>query len=213
MAGDGGWHTRIVRWLKVALPLAALALLSTLFLVSNRIGEDATLPYSQVEIEDRLREPRMTRPSYSGVTSDGASLTINADEARPAGPGSETSSAQRVTGLLKDKSGSSATLKSDTVVIDSAAHLATLTGAVEVTTSEGFRARGEGFATALDISKVESTAPVVVAGPPGTITADHMLLVQDPAGQGHVLRFKGNVKLVYLPNARPAGTQDTGTEK
>ena len=53
MPDDGGRHTRIVRWLKVALPLAALALLSTLFLVSNRIGGDIDLPYSEGEIEDR----------------------------------------------------------------------------------------------------------------------------------------------------------------
>ena len=30
-------HTRVVGWLKVALPLAALAILSTLFLVARRI--------------------------------------------------------------------------------------------------------------------------------------------------------------------------------
>lgn len=208
MAGDPGWHTRIVRWLKVALPLAALALLATLFLVSNRIGGEVDLPYSEVEIEDRLREPRMTRPSYSGVTGDGASLTLNADEARPDSAETGEASALRVTGLLQSPTGSSATLKSDTVVVDTESRIADLAGAVEVTTSEGFRVRTEGLVAALDISHLESTAPVTADGPPGRITADRMDLTEDAEGKGaYVLRFKGNVKLVYLPSG-----QDTGTE-
>ncbi len=206
MPGDTGRHTRIVRWLKVALPLAALALLSTLFLVSNRIGGDIDLPYSEVEIADRLREPRMTRPSYSGVTSDGASLTLSADEARTADGAGGEASALRVQGALRSASGSLVTLQSDQVVIDTGARLATLTGGVEVTTSEGLRMVTEGLTAALDVSHLQSTAPVMAEGPPGRISADSMDLVADTAGgSGHVLRFKGNVKLVYQPSSQNAG--------
>lgn len=200
---DGGRHTRIVRWLKVALPLSALALLSTLFLVSNRIGGDIDLPYSQVEIEDRLNEPRMTRPSYSGVTADGASLTLTAEEARPASGSQDQASALRVKGTLQGASGSTVTLQSDAVTIDTQARRADLTGAVQIATSEGFLIQTEGLTAALDISHLESTAPVTAEGPPGRITADHMELSDsDTDGKAHVLRFTGQVKLVYLPQSR-----------
>lgn len=203
MPGDGGRHTRIVRWLKVALPLAALALLSTLFLVSNRISGDLDLPYSQVEIEDRLNEPRMTRPSYSGVTSDGASLTLSAEEARPDETGQGEASALRVKGSLKSASGGLVTLQSDSVVIDTEARQAELTGAVEIDTSDGLRIQTEGLIVALDIAHLQTTAPVIAEGPPGRITADRMALSDSGADtQSHVLRFNGHVKLVYLPQSR-----------
>ena len=43
-------HTRLVGWLKVALPLTALAILSTLFLVARRIDPEAALPYAEVDV-------------------------------------------------------------------------------------------------------------------------------------------------------------------
>ena len=80
-------HTRVVGWLKVMLPLTALAILSTLFLVARRIDPEAALPYAEVDVEDLAREPRMTAPTYAGTTEDGASVTLTADEARPAAEG------------------------------------------------------------------------------------------------------------------------------
>ena len=79
--------------MKVALPLTALAILSTLFLIARKIDPDAALPYAEVDIADRLREPRMTAPAFSGVTRDGAAITVTAAEARP---GSESASAAQV---------------------------------------------------------------------------------------------------------------------
>ena len=52
-------HTRIVGWLKIGLPLAALAILSTLFLLSRRIEPADDLPFAQVELEDRARRQQI----------------------------------------------------------------------------------------------------------------------------------------------------------
>ena len=76
-------RSNVVAWLKIVLPLAALAAMSTLFLLSRTIDPADAIPYATVDVEDRIREPRMTAPTYSGVTSDGAALTLTADEARP----------------------------------------------------------------------------------------------------------------------------------
>ena len=69
-------HTRVVTWLKIALPLAALAILSTLFLLADKIDPEDALPYAEVDVEDLAREPRMTLPSNAGTTSDGAALIV-----------------------------------------------------------------------------------------------------------------------------------------
>ena len=75
-------HSRVVAWLKIALPLAALAVLATLFLLADRIDPDDALPYAEVDVEDRARTPRMTAPTYAGVTSDGARTELTAASAQ-----------------------------------------------------------------------------------------------------------------------------------
>ena len=46
-------HSRMVFWLKIAMPLLALAILSTLFLFARQVEFEGTLPYAQVEIDDQ----------------------------------------------------------------------------------------------------------------------------------------------------------------
>nr|WP_232014486.1 hypothetical protein [Cereibacter sphaeroides] len=83
-------HSRLVSWLKVVLPLAALAILSTLFLVARTINPDDAIPYADVDVADRVREPRITAPTWAGITSDGAALSVEAAAARPGqAPGEE----------------------------------------------------------------------------------------------------------------------------
>ena len=95
-------HSRMVFLLKVILPLAALAILSTLFLISRTIDPSAAIPYATVDVADRIREPRMTAPAYAGVTADGASLTVTADQASP-----DTGAASALRAELKTPDGAS----------------------------------------------------------------------------------------------------------
>ncbi|MEY3533380.1 MAG: hypothetical protein RI979_1404, partial [Pseudomonadota bacterium] len=98
-------HSRIVMILKVTLPLVALAILSSLFLFSREIDPEDAIPYADVEIADRLAQPRMTGAGFSTVTSDGATLTLSANSVLSLGAtdlagysfsGSNTASAGKV---------------------------------------------------------------------------------------------------------------------
>ena len=193
------WHTRLVGWLKVVLPLAALAILSTLFLVARRIDPEDALPYAEVDVEDLAREPRMTAPTYAGTTSDGASVTLSASEARPAAEGSPATAA----GLRLDLAtpdGATTELLAAQARMDDTARELVLSGGVVVTTSTGYRLETAEVAAKLDRTGLESRAPVVATGPAGEIRADAMVLSQDNRTPGaYVLVFKGGVRLVYQP--------------
>ena len=192
-------HTRIVGWLKVALPLLALAILSTLFLVADRIDPEDALPYAEVDVEDRAREPRMTAPSYAGTTSDGAALTLTAEEARP---GTQDSPA-KARGLRLDLTtpdGATTELRAATAVMDQAARLLVLSGGVTVTTGTGYRLETPEVAARLDRTGLESRGEVTATGPVGQIRADGMRLDQDNQTPGaYLLVFNGGVRLVYRP--------------
>lgn len=192
-------HTRLVGWLKVALPLMALAILSTLFLVARRIDPEDALPYAEVDVEDLAREPRMTAPTYAGTTEDGAALTLSAEEARPAAEGSPARAAGLRLDLATPDGGSTEVVAAEARMDDTARQVL-LSGGVTVTTSTGYRLETAEVAAKLDRTGLESRAPVVATGPAGEIRADGMSLSQDIRTPGdYVLVFKGSVRLVYQP--------------
>jgi lipopolysaccharide export system protein LptC len=192
-------HTRVVGWLKVALPLLALAILSTLFLLSDRIDPDAALPYAEVDVEERAREPRMTAPTYAGTTSDGAALTLSADEARPAADGAPAG-AQGLRLDLATPYGAVTELRAVTAVLDETAREIVLSGGVTVTTSSGYRLETAELAARMDRSGLASRAPVTATGPVGELQAGGMELGQDNRTPGaYLLVFNQGVRLVYRP--------------
>jgi lipopolysaccharide export system protein LptC len=192
-------HTRIVGWLKVALPLLALAILATLFLVADRINPEDALPYAEVDVEERAREPRMTAPSYAGTTSDGAALTLTAEEARPEAEGTPA----KAKGLRLDLTtpdGANTELRAAIAVMDHDARLMVLSGGVTVTTGTGYRLETDEVVARLDRSGLESRGEVTATGPMGEIRAGGMRLDQDNRTPGaYLLVFNGGVRLVYRP--------------
>lgn len=192
-------HSRAVGWLKVALPLTALAILSTLFLLADRIDPEDALPYAEVDVADLAREPRMTAPTYAGTTSDGAAVTLRAEEARPEAEGSPAS-VDRLRLELAMPDGGSSSLSAANAVIDQAAKQVILSGGVVLETSTGYRMETAGMVAQLDRSGLESRGEVAATGPAGEIRADGMTLGQDNRTPGgYVLVFKGGVRLIYQP--------------
>ena len=194
-----GW-SRLVAALKVLLPLTALAILSMLFLISNRINPDDALPYAQVDVEERLREPRMTAPTYAGTTSDGAALEVTAEEARPAAEGTTGAKATGVLGRLTTPDGQQTELRAANAQMALNGGEITFSGDVQLNHSSGYRVTSDNMSAQLDQTNVQSRTPVVAEGPGGRITAQSMQLSQAQGGsKSYLLVFNGAVKLVYQP--------------
>lgn len=193
-------HSTVVAWLKVILPLAALALLSTLFLVARRIEPEATLPFAEPEMGERLRQPRLTAPIWTGVTDDGTALRITATEARPATTGATGPTARDMVARFDMPGGGQTDITADLGTLDAEAGLLTVQGNVVIITSSGYRMETPELVAALDRTRVESRGPVTATGPLGRIEAQGMLLAASETAPGtHVLRFTGDVKLLYRP--------------
>ncbi|MBE2277278.1 MAG: LPS export ABC transporter periplasmic protein LptC [Rhodobacteraceae bacterium] len=203
-------HSRLVNWLKVGLPLVALALLSTLFLLGDRIDPSDAIPYAEVDVEALARNPRMTAPSYAGTTSDGAEISVTAEAARPA-TADRTAAALRVTAELRMPGGGSAEILAGTAEIDTGAGVLRLSDGVTLISSSGYRIETPGLDTALDRSHAESTGPVEATGPAGRIEAQNFTLErQDGDGTGgkaYLLVFSEQVKLIYLPGGKAPDTE------
>lgn len=192
-------HTRTVTWLKVLLPLAALAILSTLFLVADQINPEDALPFAEVDVEELAREPRMTLPSYAGTTADGAALSLTAEAALP-GTADRAAEALNVRVELATPDGAWTELRAASAVLDTVGRKLVLSGGVSLTTSQGYNMETPDVVANLDQSGLEATAGVRAEAPAGTLTANTMSLRQDNQTRNdYLMVFKGDVRLVYLP--------------
>lgn len=200
MAQSDNPHSRLVSWLKIVLPLIALGMLSSIFLVSRSIDPTATLPYSQVELEDRAREPRLTTPKFSGVTNDGATVTLEASDMRPdfANPGRGAAADMR--SRMDTPDGQTTEVSAATGRIDSGAGTYEMEGDVIITNSAGYRMTADRVSGLLDATALDALGSVQADAPLGRIIADTMQLRPDPAAPGqYLLVFKNGVRLVYEP--------------
>src|SRR5690606_18837220 len=82
VARDLDRYSKAIGWLKVMLPLVGLAILSTLFLIAretrverSEMPAEAFSPAGGVET--------VASPDYSGITADGASVSVTAELAWP----------------------------------------------------------------------------------------------------------------------------------
>lgn len=192
-------HSRLVGWLKVALPLAALVILSTLFLVADRIDPDAALPYAEVDVEDLARDPRMSAPAYAGTTSDGAGITVSAALARPAAEGAPAE-AELVTARIETPNGGVIDIAAGAMTFAKDANRVELSGGVTLTTGSGYSLNTDGLTARLDRTGVEGKDPVKVISPMGQIEAQGFAVTQDAGDpSAYLLVFNGGVKLVYQP--------------
>ena len=200
MATSENLHSKLVVWAKVTLPLLALALLATLFLFSRQIDPTDAIPYAEVDVEERAREPRLTQPTYAGVTADGSALSLSAAEVRPdsaAGVGT----ALGIVGKMQTPDGATTDLAAANAELDTTAGVMMLKGDVAITTSSGYSIKSDALIANLDQTGLTSPGPVTATSPMGDVSADEMVLSQDPENaDAYLLVFKGRVKMLYIPS-------------
>ena len=191
---QGDRHSRIVAWAKIVLPLAALALLSTLFLFAGQKPEEL-LPYAQAQIEELSREPRLVAPRYSGMTRDGSALEISAAEVRQGAQ--TTAEAQGLRAVLSAPSGLRTEMTAAGSNFSEAQGLIVLEGDVDLTRSDGMRMQSQRLEAMMQSGAVASPGAVSAQAPFGALNAGAMQV--DPAQDGAVVHFTKGVKLVYDP--------------
>ncbi len=192
-------YSRMVALLKVLLPLAALAILSTLFLVARAMETETAIPFAEKEIQDRLRDQQITGPFFSGSTPDGGQISLSADKLITVEDRVGINRAEGVITRLQTRQGATFQLLADVVELDMAGGRADMTGDVSLVTSTGYRVNTPEV-TAL-ISALDVTAPqqVEVSGPLGVFTAGNMRIFSPKEADGTQMVFSNGVKLVYTP--------------
>lgn len=192
-------YSQLVGWLKVLLPLMALALLSTLFLLSRNIDPEAVIPFADKEIQDRLRDQQVTGPVYQSVTADGDELAFSAEKLTTPKEQTGANDAEDVEVTMNLASGATVTLRATRGRFDIGTDQADLQQDVVITTSTGYRLLSDRLITQLSTVEVKSPGPVAGDGPLGTLDAGAMQLNAGAGDTPAQLVFTNGVKLIYTP--------------
>ncbi len=200
MAVYDNTYSRFVAWLRVLLPVLALVLLSTMFLISRTIDPNRALAFANVDLDELAQNQRVSGPKFSGVTEDGAAMSFSADTAQP---DPENPMSYSVTGLnaeIATPDGGVIEISAGRADVDNDSNTLEMTGGVLLQTSTRYRIEAEGLRAGMDRTWAESIGEVRANGPGGDISAGQVVLERQGQEEGtYLLVFKDGVKMVYTP--------------
>jgi lipopolysaccharide export system protein LptC len=194
MLREDNLYSQFVGFLKITLPLAALALMSTVFLFARAPSQDSAVPYA--EIEEIAREPRLSGAQVSGVADDGSVIQLTAETARPLG---DVLLVETIFASIDAVDGIHIDIRAGRGEINNATRIVSLTGLTRVETSNGYEMETAGITANLTTGQIISDGALEVQAPFGSLTAGQMI-IETPEGMGgQVILFQNGVRLVYTP--------------
>lgn len=203
MAAGRGLHSRLVAILKVGLPLLALLLLASLFLISPDDGLEGELVFSQGDLAALGSGLRITRPTFSGMTRGEDPFRFTAELVVPDAAPPTRAEVTGLSGEIDFAGGPGVAVAAETAELDIEAQRMALDGAVRVETTDGYRVTAPAMDVDLRGGVLEAAGPVETVGPMGSITAGSLRIAPGEAGPP-VISFGDGVRLVY----RPAGASE-----
>ena len=198
-------YSRFVRIVKVVLPLLAIALLSTVFLVQRDVGFDGQLVFSDIDRNALGDGLTVRNPEITGVSSGGDAFRISAATAIPDGPRPQEIRFTKLNSQTNFQSGLTLSVAADQGRVDIENQVMQVEGAVVVETSDGYVGRTEEALVNIRDGVFETKASVSVEGPLGKIEAGKLKVEDGDDGevseQNRHFLFENGVKLIFLPEA------------
>ncbi|MDA9318469.1 hypothetical protein N9Q54_01385 [Octadecabacter sp.] len=194
MFNDENFYSQFVGFLKVTLPLAALILMSTVFLFARAPSPETTIPYA--EIQEIAREPGLSGAQFSGVADDGSVISLTARNTRPVG---DIITADTLLAGIDTVDGTRIDISAGTGEINNSAQTARLTGLARMVTSNGYEMETAGFTANLSTGRIVSEGALEVQAPFGALTAGNLVIETPEGTDEQVMLFQNGVRLVYKP--------------
>ncbi len=197
MSDTDNFHSQLVGWAKIILPLCALGLLSVLFLFARGTNEPSEIALA--ELEEIAREQRISAPEFSGVTDDGAIVVISAKTARPDATVPDMVRVDDMWLKMDNPDGSKLEVTATTGEIDGRERVARFLGLARLETSTGYQMETNGLIAELDTGLVTSDGLLEIRAPFGQLTAGKVTFQVASEDTAQHMLFNNGVRLLYMP--------------
>ncbi len=190
-------HSTLVVWLKVILPLAAIALLSTLFLFARDQGGEPEIPFAQ--ISEIAEDQRISAPTFTGVTDAGAMVMLSAERLQPSTETPGAFDIRDIEAEIDAMDGSRIEITAGLGAYDPTTNTARLQGLAQVTATGGYVMETEGLIADFAAGTLTSLGPLEIRTPFGALTAGQLNVLAPLGSDGQRMVFNEGVRLLYTP--------------
>jgi lipopolysaccharide export system protein LptC len=191
-------YSRVVRALKLLLPLSALMLVAAAVLFVMFYDADDTLTLSFTSVEHLDNDLRMVNPRFRGMDNERRPFLVTATSAIQDVRDPRNVTLENLQADMALSETSWVGLSADSGHLDSEEQTLELEGNISVFTDAGYEFHTQRALVQLEEQRVTSNTEVTGQGPLGTMRADGF--VAEEAGDR--LRFTGNVRMrIYPPGS------------
>ncbi len=189
---------------RLGLPLGALVLMSTIFLVARSVDPNRAAALSDLDLAALTREPRIGTARIATVGTDNSAINIDAASIRsvndPQVSGPLNLLLDKPDGTVAFTSGGLLEFRAKDGQIEQAEGQVILTEDVWLRTEQGYEMTMTILRGDMDGTAFDGTGPISGTGPVGTLSANDMTIRALPqTSGGYLLAFKGDVRLLYTP--------------
>ena len=201
-------HSRIIRFLRIAIPLVSILFAVGVFLIVyfNPLRMLAQLPIEGGKLVVSGTKITMVAPHTAGFTQDGRAYDVSADTATQDFTKPNLLELHNLRGKLRMDDKSKVDLSAVTGLYDSKGETLKLDQNIVINSSTGYRGWLSEATVDIRNGHVVSTRPVVVEMLHGTLNANRLEIVDS----GDLVRFEGGVNMVTTLDQAgpvPAGAQ------
>lgn len=198
MGTPDNFHSQLVGWSKIILPLCALGLLSTLFLFARSNSDTTNIPFA--EIEALAEEQQINAPRFSGVADDGSIIALSAQSAKLDPNSTDKMLVSTLRLDLNAADGSDILVTAVEGEVDGTARIARLKGLARLETSSGYTMETNGLVADLQTGVISSDGALEIRAPYGAITAGRVTFQTSSDNTGQQMLFTDGVHLIYTPS-------------
>ena len=178
---------------KIFLPISALIILSTLFLLARFSDSSQIVAISEIGTDRETGSQKITAPIYSGLTDDGSILEFSSGSLAPSILSPKKVFAKKVLAKITTSKGIVYEISSDKGSYNDNTSTVDLKTNVVVVMPEGYKIYTENLSTHVKKTMLHSPSPILAEGLIGTLNAGNMSLIEK--NNQHLLIFKKGVKL------------------
>ncbi|HNS43763.1 MAG TPA: LPS export ABC transporter periplasmic protein LptC [Alphaproteobacteria bacterium] len=186
--------SKIVRWMRLVLPVVALAIVAVLMIWSNPDQQIKAVPRAEVSPQTVSRN-ELINPKFQSEDKNSQPYTITADKAVQNADNMDAILLDKPVADISLKSGNWVALKATQGVYNQQSGTLDLDGAVEMHHDTGYELHTDKMSINVDAQKIISDQAVTGHGPTAEITATGL----EADGKTDNVIFKGPAKLILRP--------------